>query len=109
MLTYIATFGAGHPMKNQYIGIIAENAEAARFAMFKTFGQKWGFIYEANDPEHGVRVQEARWGIKPSGFLVAGHDSYHREPQIRTADQDEFELAMRIETKFGGNGEAAHA
>lgn len=100
MLTYFATFGSGHPLENHYVGIVAESEEQARHAMFKTFADKWAFLYQANAPEGGLREQESRFKLTPALFLSVVPHSYKNEPLILAVDREHFETAYGIDSRY---------
>ena len=60
MPTYYFTFGQDHPLRYNWIEIVADDDNAARNRMVESFGIKWAFQYEGADfkPEyfHGGRV-----------------------------------------------------
>ena len=58
--TFYFTFGSDHPLRDNWIEILAENGHAAREIMVAHFGTRWAFQYEDVDwkPEYcpGGRV-----------------------------------------------------
>lgn len=58
-MTFYFTFGFGHSLRDHYVTIEAENAEAARKKMVRHHGQMWAFQYD----EKSFAGQPEKYGI----------------------------------------------
>ena len=49
MSTFIATFGMGWTLRNNFVEVEAEDEGQARKIMFNVYGQGWAFLYKSHE------------------------------------------------------------
>lgn len=82
MRRFFATFGAEHPMAKKIVGILAQDMNVATAAMFKTFGPKWAFVYNADDEEYGIDDQRKAYGLSLILSLKATWHGHNLEEMV---------------------------
>lgn len=97
MKAFFMTFGQSHPLKNKYVGIIAPTYEHARAGAFRTFGEKFAFIYEALDLTHGLESQVMNYGISPAFHFRSVVDEYETEPDTDYISESLFAETINLQ------------
>ena len=97
MKAFFMTFPQSHPLKNKYVGIIAPSYTQAREGAFRTFGEKFAFIYEANDITHGLEKQVMDCGISPVFHFRSVMADYEAVPDTDFIDESLFMQTINLE------------
>lgn len=95
MKTFFFTFGHGKAFKDKFVGVIAQDEEQARQAMFDHFGDKWAFNYPA---PLNLRRQTRDFNLKPLIFLKAHAAGY------TSIDENGNEFFERLAVEEGNRG-----
>lgn len=91
---YFATFGSSSPFAKNYVAILANNQNDARYVMFEVFGKKWAFIYNAY-LELAKQVRE--YGLLPLCFLSAcRYGKNATDIEIKRINEQEYLLMVEI-------------